>query len=222
MNCPCVIISTLSSAVVFFHLRRLKSVRRILGADRGYGLVSAFMTTWLDYCNSVLAGLPQFTIEPLQRVRNAAAGHVAWTGTRDHITPVPQSLHWLPIRFRIIYKLCVLMHLAGASWSQPCVSVWHDDIRRWPAWSWETEILQELPIWTSTVETKVRRAEFLVLRTEGIELSSVQSLQELTITDTFKKLLKTHFVKLAFGELEDFVDVPLVTVGVIGVWNDVM
>ena len=72
----------------FFHLRRLKSVRRILGAE-----VSAFVTTRLDYCNSVFAGLPQSTIDPLQRVQNAAARLVARTGTRDHITPVLPSLH---------------------------------------------------------------------------------------------------------------------------------
>ena len=81
----------------FFHLWRLKSVRRILGAEVTSGLVSAFVTTRLDYCNTVLAGLPQSTIDPLQRVQNAAARLVAGTGTRDHITPVLQSLHWLPI-----------------------------------------------------------------------------------------------------------------------------
>ena len=102
--------STLSSAVVFFHLRRLKSVRRILGAEVTSGLVSAFVTTRLEYCSSVLAGLPQSMIDPLQRVQNAAARLVAGTGMRDHITPVLQSLHWLLIKFRIIYKLYVLMH----------------------------------------------------------------------------------------------------------------
>ena len=49
-----------------------------------------------------LQGLPQSTIDPLQRVQNAAARLVAGTGTRDHITPVLQSLHWLPIKFRIV------------------------------------------------------------------------------------------------------------------------
>ena len=84
--------------------------RRILGREVTLGLVSAFVTTRLDYCNSVLAGLPQASIDPLQRVQNAAARLVAGIGTRDHITPVLRSLHWLPIRLRIQYKLCVLMH----------------------------------------------------------------------------------------------------------------
>ena len=57
----------------FFHLRHLKSVRRILGREVTLGLVSAFVTTRLDYCNSLLVGLPQATIDPLQQVQNAAA-----------------------------------------------------------------------------------------------------------------------------------------------------
>ena len=54
----------------FFHLRRLKSIRRILGADVTSGLVSAFVTTRMDYCNSIMAALPQSSIDPLQRVQN--------------------------------------------------------------------------------------------------------------------------------------------------------
>ena len=56
------------------------------------------------------------------------------------------------------YLQALRAHAPGASWSQSCLPVENDDIRRWPAWSWETKILQQLPIWTSTVETKVRRA----------------------------------------------------------------
>ena len=114
----------------FFHLRRLKSVQPILGAEVTSGLVSAFVTTRLDYCNSVLAGLLQSTIDPLQRVQNAAARHVAGTGTRDHITPVLQSIHWLPIKFRTACLKALRAHASGASWSQSCVHVGHNERRR--------------------------------------------------------------------------------------------
>ena len=87
-----------------------ESVRRILGRGVTLSLVSAFVTTRLDYCNSVLAGLPQASIDPLQRVQKAAARLVAGIGTRDHITFVLRSLHWLPIKLRIQFKLCVLLH----------------------------------------------------------------------------------------------------------------
>ena len=130
----------------FFHLRRLKSVRRILGAEVTSGLVSAFVTTRLDYCNSVLAGLPQSMIDPLQRVQNAAAILVAGTGTRDHITPVLRSLHWLPIKFRIIYKLCVLMHLVRVGRSPAYLSDMMTSVADLPGRERLHEILQQLLI----------------------------------------------------------------------------
>ena len=75
----------------------------------------------MDYCNSILAALPQSSIDPLQRVQNAAARLITGTGTREHITPVLRSLHKYaqferyaklnPVKFRITFKLCVLMHL---------------------------------------------------------------------------------------------------------------
>jgi len=40
----------------------------------------------IDYCNSVLAGLPHLTIAPLQRVQNAAARLVFELSTSDHVT----------------------------------------------------------------------------------------------------------------------------------------
>jgi len=49
----------------------------------------------------------------LQRVLNAATRFVADLHPRDHVTSVQRSLHWLPIRQRIQYKLCVLMYGAA-------------------------------------------------------------------------------------------------------------
>ena len=99
------------SSTCFYHLRRLKQVRRILGPQVTASLVSSFVTNRLDYCNALLTGLPKSTISPLQRVQNASARLLTGISVRDHITPALQQLHWLPIQYRIIYKLCILMHL---------------------------------------------------------------------------------------------------------------
>ena len=98
-------------SVCFYHLRRLKQVRRLLGPDITARLVSAFVLSQLDYCNSVLVGLPQSTIALLQEVKNAAARLIMSLGSRDHITPALHQLHWLPVKFRVTYKLCLLMHI---------------------------------------------------------------------------------------------------------------
>ena len=75
-------------------------------------LVSAFVLSRLDYCNAILAGLPSSTLAPLQRVQNAAARLVLDLKPRDHLTSAYHQLHWLPVRQRIDYKLCLLIHLA--------------------------------------------------------------------------------------------------------------
>jgi len=59
--------------------------------------VSALMLSHLDYCNTVLVGLPASTMAPLQRVLNAAARLVLDLKPRDHVTPALRGIHWLPV-----------------------------------------------------------------------------------------------------------------------------
>jgi len=98
------------ASTCFFHLRRLRKLRRVLDLESRKRLVCAFILTRIDYCNAVLANLPDSALAPLQRVLHAAARFVAAIGPRDHITPTLISLHWLPVRQRITYKLCTMMH----------------------------------------------------------------------------------------------------------------
>ena len=56
-------------------------------------------------------GLPRATIQPLQRVQNAAARLVLNLRLRDHVTPALKQLHCLPAASRIKFKLCLLIHL---------------------------------------------------------------------------------------------------------------
>ena len=70
----------------FFHLRRLRSLRRQLGRDVAAGLVSALVLSRLDYCNAILVGLPQTTLSLLQRVLRVAARMVLNLRPCDHVT----------------------------------------------------------------------------------------------------------------------------------------
>jgi len=73
-------------------------------------LITYLILQRLDYCNGVLAGLPASSIRPLQGVQNAAARLVLTLYHRAHITPALQQLHWLPVHYRIQYKIATLMH----------------------------------------------------------------------------------------------------------------
>ena len=70
----------------FYHLRRLRQLRRIADQPMLQRLVSSFVLSRIDYCNSVLAGLPHTTLAPLQRVLHAAVRLVAGLGPRVHVT----------------------------------------------------------------------------------------------------------------------------------------
>jgi len=98
------------ASICFFHLRRLRQVCRRVGKDITISLVLAVIMSRLDYCNSVLAGLPQSTLQPLQRVQNTAARLICDVPYHEHITPHLRELHWLPVRSRIEYKLCLTMY----------------------------------------------------------------------------------------------------------------
>ena len=98
------------TAACYYQLRRLRQIRRRVGTEVTTQLVLAFATSRLYYCNSVLAALPQSTIEPLQRVQNTAARLIFNLGRCEHVSPCLMQLHRLPIRHRITYKLCTLMH----------------------------------------------------------------------------------------------------------------
>ena len=93
------------TSTCFSQLRRLKEVRRILGPEITATLITAFVSSRLDYCSAVLAGHPKLTIAPLLRVQNAAARLITGIVLRDHVTPAQQQLHWLPMNYTIICKL---------------------------------------------------------------------------------------------------------------------
>jgi len=94
----------------FYHLRHLRAVRRRLVQEITARLVSVFVLSRLDYCNAFLAKLPASTLAPLQRVMHAAARLVCGLSPRDHLASPLRSLHWLPVKQRIEFKLCLLVH----------------------------------------------------------------------------------------------------------------
>jgi len=108
-----VTMSTHISKVVagcFAILRQLRSIRRSLTQATLTGLVVSLVLTRVDYCNSVLTGLPLSQLNRLQAVINAAARLILSGRRRDHITPLLVQLHWLRVPERIEYKLCVLVY----------------------------------------------------------------------------------------------------------------
>jgi len=73
-------------------------------------LVQPFVSSRLDYCNALLYGISDSLFRRLQSIQNAAARFLTGASRRDHISPVLSSLHWLPVKQRIDYKLATLVY----------------------------------------------------------------------------------------------------------------
>uniref|UniRef100_A0A8D0CS33 Reverse transcriptase domain-containing protein n=3 Tax=Sander lucioperca TaxID=283035 RepID=A0A8D0CS33_SANLU len=101
-----------TSRTAFFHLRNIAKIRNILSQNDAEKLVHAFVTSRLDYCNSLLSGCSNKSLKTLQLIQNAAARVLTRTNKRDHISPVLASLHWLPVKSRIEFKILLLTYKA--------------------------------------------------------------------------------------------------------------
>ena len=76
-------------------------------------LVTSLVLSRLDYCDSVLFGLPASALAPLQRVQNVAARLVLRLDHRAHIKPALQRLHWLPVKARIEFNIATVIVMHG-------------------------------------------------------------------------------------------------------------
>ncbi|KAK3545793.1 hypothetical protein QTP70_013127 [Hemibagrus guttatus] len=93
-------------------LYNIKRIRPFLSTQATQVLVQSLVISRLDYCNSLLAGLPLNAIRPLQMIQNAAARLVFNLPKFSHTTPLLRSLHWLPVAARIRFKTLMLAYKA--------------------------------------------------------------------------------------------------------------
>ena len=93
---------------MYFQIRNIASVRNYLTKDVAKTLMTSLVLSKLDYCNSLLAGLPDNTLSKLQVAQNNAARVVERVRKRDSAKPLLYNLHWLPVKERITYKIALL------------------------------------------------------------------------------------------------------------------
>ena len=101
----------------YFELRRLATMRRFLTSTTTVTLVSAFVLSRIDYCNTLLFGSTHDVTSHLQRIQNYAARVILRLPKSSSITTHIKSLHWHPVKVRSTYKracLCYYCHSSTA------------------------------------------------------------------------------------------------------------
>lgn len=176
-----------------FHLRRIGAIRRYLTTDAKKSLIHSLVMSHLDYCNSLLFGLPDVLITRVQRVQNKAARIVTRTSPREHITPILCDMHWLPIQGRIEYKVLLyvfknLNHLSPQYMGELLQ-------RRQPLRTLQSSDQNRL----SLPRTRTRYGDRTLTHAGASLWNSLPShMTSIVSVDCFKCSLKTHFFKLHY------------------------
>ena len=92
----------------YLHMRNITKIGSKLDHSRKVQLVTALILSRLDYCNSILYGCSSKDIAKLQKVQNNAVRFIFGLEYKEPTKNYLKELHFLPIKFRIQYKICLL------------------------------------------------------------------------------------------------------------------
>ena len=175
-----------------FQLRVLWSIRRHLDTNAAKTLATCLILARLDYCNILYYGLPATLLGKLQRVQNSAAKFVFKMKKTDHITKALRRLHWLPIRYRIMFKIALITFKS----------------LRGDSPTYLTELLDTATNTRNTRSRNILKKPRTKLKSAGDRSFSVAAptvwnslpphITSSNSIKVFKKQLKTHYFRIAY------------------------
>ena len=96
-----------TTRICYAKIREIASIRKFITTKVAQTLVQSIVISHLDYGNGLHYGISEQLLTKLQRVQNAAARIILGYGKYDHISEGLMKLHWLPVRYRIKFKIAV-------------------------------------------------------------------------------------------------------------------
>ena len=179
----------------YFHIRTLGRLRPQLDQKTANTVAVSLIISRLDYCNSCLWGISKNDRQKLQRVQNTAARIVTRSKKTDHITPVLNNLHWLPVEKRIQHKFLSLvyncLHDAAPEYLQELISV-HQPQRSLRSAS---QFRLQVPCVNEGTNKKTLGARSFTNVAPALWNSLPLSLKMSKSSGSFRKALKTHLFK---------------------------
>ena len=113
----------------FSKVKDFRNIKQFLTQDAAMSVANAFISSRLDYCNSLFRSLSKVNLHRLQSIQNGAARIVTNSCKYTWITLVLRKLHWLPIQFRSEFKLATLVykfiHTGFPKYFSPHLSIYH-------------------------------------------------------------------------------------------------
>ena len=181
----------------FYQLHRIRQIRKFITEDAARQLVHANVMSYIDYCNALLIGSPSYLIGRLQRVQNCAARLVKSADRHSRSLPLLKELHWLPVYFRIMFKVNVITFKAlrgtAPSYISSLIQPYVPTQYSLRSSQQHLLVVPKFSLKTYGYRTFAHQAPVL-WNALPLKIRTEQSLP------VFKKLLKTHYFTIAFAD----------------------
>jgi len=181
----------------FFQLRQLAKIKPVLQRRHFETVIHAFVTTRLDYCNALYVGIAGSSIARLQLVQNAAARLLTGTRKYEHISPILASLHWLPIHFRIHFKILLFTFKA----LNGLAPIYLSELLHPYTPSRSLRSADQLLLTVPKARLKLRGDRAFSVAAPKLWNALPLDIRQATSLSHFKTLLKTHLFSLAFNTM---------------------
>ena len=165
-------------------------MRTLLTDDLAQTVASSIIASRLYYCNAMLYGASAKTFDVMQWAQNNLARVVCRRGGRTDARPLVRSLHWLPVKHRVTYKMASLTFKTMSSATPAYLSdLIQTAVPVRPLRSSDAPLLTVTRTWSELA----RRAFWVAAPHTWNSLPS--DIRSCRIVDSFKRHLKTHLFR---------------------------
>ena len=185
------------SKAATINIIKIRNIRKYLNQDICHKLVISLVLSHLDYSNSLLSGLPDSSINILQKVQNSEARLVLGRNAKYSSTENTKQLHWLPIKQYIDYKVLTLVHKClhqkAPNYLQDLLN---KKVAKRQGLRSEEQVLLEVPCTKN--KTFASHSFSVYAPTKWNKLPN--TIRNEHNFDKFKKMLKTHLFNQAYNQ----------------------
>ena len=186
------------------NLRNLWKIGKHLSHELKVQLVHSSVLFFLDYCNSAYGSLTEANIRKLQKAHNDAArfvfGIYDYKAKRQPVSPLLKRLHFLPVRYRIDYKIALLtfkcLNNLAPQYLSSLITVREPNRRA-------SRLDDDYYVLSRPAKPNFKRTEGAFCHAAPRIWNNLPyRLRCLTDIDLFKKTLKSHFFNIAFEGIQ--------------------
>ena len=184
----------------YVNMRKLRRIGSKLSGDLKVQLVHACIHSILDGCNAAYFSLTKHQLGRLQKIQNSAVRYIFNLKGKERwqsMTPLLQKLHFLPVHYRIRYKLAYLafkcLNNLAPTYLSSLIAARQETIK--DVRSNSDYFLLHQP--SEPRCTKTRGA--FSYSAPKVWNSLPYSLRSMSEAEAFKRALKTHLFEQAFG-----------------------